>query len=436
MGDAELQNARDSPAPHDSTPSFEQCQYKDEPPGGKLPNQFFKPIQHWQYDAEQGEAGILCECFCDPPKHDKRVLLLPLACPRDASDDSSDDGSGDDEDPHDSYNTLFRGTACPACDSSDAMFNFDIFLALLNRALLLTVHGKTYRNDRGEDMGPALSMFAYSKGFKSMQDSFVATGDCEDWMAKFVQLCRTHGAALRDRLAAMDPNITCEIQGIRVEFIPPMGESMCHTTTGVLYCNAHTGMCEIHVVENTDKILIADNPCTKIAELFHLVLSTADAHRKYRCVQWFGDMLVFEMTCGELYCGARCYMPYVGTPIRLCTQRDLQRLKESPYPCNERRLVFMDVALYFGMHQHIPFAESVPPIPEAKRCFLVDYIVLLRKYQPILCMYFDENVEKTRVAADAWVALQRQAVREDNVQCRLSSANFRHGVFEQIKPLP
>ena len=376
-------------------------------------------------------SNPLCE-------HGMGVFLLPLPSTNDASDndDSDDSDDSDDRQLYGGNIALLRRTACPACDSSNAMFNFDVFLAFLNRALLHTVYGKTYRNDRGEDMGPAMSMYAYCNGFRSKHDSFVATGDCEDWMAKFVQLCRTRANALRDRLSAMDPNITCEIEGVRVEFIPPTGESMCHTTTGLLYCNAHTGMCEIHVVENTDSILIADKPCAKIAKFFNRTLSTAEAHSKYRCVQWFGEMLVFEMTCGLFYCGARCYMPYAGTPIRVCTQRDLQRLIESPYACNEPRLVLMDVALYFDMYDHITFAECVPRIPDAKRCFLVDYIMLLRKYQPILSIYFNEDVENTRKAADAWVALQRGNDVQEDVQCRLSSANFRHGVFEQIKPLP
>ena len=174
-----------------------------------------------------------------------------------------------------------RRSECAACDAADAMFKLDLFLSLLNRALIATVHGKNYRNDIGEDMGPALSMAAYSDGFKSNMQSFLAIGDCEDWMAKFTQLCNTMRDDIVTRLSDMDAQITCEIKGIRIEFITSSGDSLCHTATGVLYCNKSTKSCQLHVVENTDAIAIANNLCPDIAKLFSRVLSHDEAHRRY-----------------------------------------------------------------------------------------------------------------------------------------------------------
>ena len=173
-----------------------------------------------------------------------------------------------------------RRSECAACDAADAMFKLDLFLSLLNRALIATVHGKNYRNDIGEDMGPALSMAAYCDGFKSNMQSFLAIGDCEDWMAKFTQLCNTMRDDIVTRLRDMDAQITCEIKGIRIEFIASSGDSLCHTATGVLYCNQRTNSCQLHVVENTDAIAIANNLCPDIAKLFSRVLSHDEAHRR------------------------------------------------------------------------------------------------------------------------------------------------------------
>ena len=77
-------------------------------------------------------------------------------------------------------------------------------------------------------------------------------------------------------------------------------------------------------------------------------------------VQWFGNMMVFELMCGKLYCGGRCYMPKAGSPLCIRTHKDVQNLTEAKYPCSERRLVFMDAVLYFAMRDHLPFGEPVP----------------------------------------------------------------------------
>ena len=166
-------------------------------------------------------------------------------------------------------------------------------------------------------------------------------------------------------------------------------------------------------------------------------------------------MMVFELMCGKLYCGGRCYMSYAGSPVYIRTHKDVQNLTEAKYPCSERRLVLMDAVLYFAMRDHLPFAEPVPHLEEHHRLFLVSYISMVEKLMVILRRYFDENVPRTQRAAESWVKLQtpianladvdssdivrRTRVLRSNssdVTCRLSSANIWHGVFEQIKPLP
>ena len=128
--------------------------------------------------------------------------------------------------------------------------------------------------------------------------------------------------------------------------------------------------------------------------------------------------MVFELMCGKLYCGGRCYMSYAGSPLYIRTHKDVQNLTEAKYPCSERRLVLMDAVLYFAMRDHLPFAEPVPHLEEHHRLFLVSYISMVEKLMVILRRYFDENVPRTQRAAESWVKLQTPIAKRADVDSK------------------